>query len=89
MPQQPHITGKTSHLFKKGQNFSGNAFKKNQNLYKSLNFSENSFKMPRILKKKKTSYSQKKKPRGNFSIATMVSSPLRICIIRFADHKIE
>jgi hypothetical protein len=51
----PHFTGKASHHFKKGLNFSGNAFKKNRNLYKSLNFSEIVFKMPRILKIKKAS----------------------------------
>jgi hypothetical protein len=39
-------------------------------IYKSPNFYENIFKMPRILKNKKASHSQKK-PRG-----TMASSPL-------------
>jgi hypothetical protein len=59
----PHITGKTSHHFKKGLNLSENALNKNRNLYKSLNFSENIFKMPRILK---------------YRIAAMASPPLTV-----------
>jgi hypothetical protein len=46
---------------------SENAFKNNRNIYKSLNFTEIFFKMPRILKNK---------PRGNCRIATMTSQPL-------------
>jgi hypothetical protein len=44
--KMPHITGKASHHFKKGLNFSENYFKKNGNLYKRINFSENIFKIP-------------------------------------------
>jgi hypothetical protein len=45
---------------------------------KSLNFSENIFNMPSILKNKKA-FSQKKKiPRGNCRIATIASLPLFI-----------
>jgi hypothetical protein len=44
--KKPHIN------LKKSLNFSGNAFKKNRNLYKSLYFFEDIFKMPHISLKK-------------------------------------
>jgi hypothetical protein len=50
LQEKPHITLK---------NFSISS-KKNRNLYKSFIFSENIFKLPRILKYKKASHSQKK-----------------------------
>jgi hypothetical protein len=46
MFKMPHITRNASHHFKKDLNFSGNAFKKNRNVNKSLNPSENIFKIP-------------------------------------------
>jgi hypothetical protein len=47
-------------LIAKSLHFSENAFKKNRNLYTSLSFSEIIFNLPRILKNKKVSHSQKK-----------------------------
>jgi hypothetical protein len=49
--------------------------KASHHFQKGLNFSENIFKMPRILKNKKAWHSQKK-PYGNCHIATMASPPL-------------
>jgi hypothetical protein len=68
---------KASDYFKKGLIFSENASKKNCDLYKSLNFSENIFKMPQILKHKQASNSQKKK--RFVAIAAFLQWPVRPC----------
>jgi hypothetical protein len=60
--KMPHITGKASHHFKKGLNFSENAFKKKISLKISLKCHE-------FLKTKKHRI-LKKKPRGNCIIAS-------------------
>jgi hypothetical protein len=68
------------HHLKKALNSSEFAFRKNRNLYKSFYFSENIFKMPRILKNKKGLHSQEKKP-----FCRMASPPLlEGCLTEFA-----
>jgi hypothetical protein len=49
---------KKHNINQKNLNFSENAIKKEQDLYKSHSSSENMFKMPRILKNKKASQYQ-------------------------------